>query len=240
MRTLTEIMNINRSDKGTVMGEAHDYTSIYERWFEPMRNESLRLLEIGVCDPRMPGASLKGWYEYFPNATIFGYDILDAHRFDNDRVATFVGDQSDRADLARFVESSGGEFDIIIDDGSHRPMHQQVSLAFLFPHLKPGGQYIIEDLHTAPNTVHMLRGMQPDLPGERPPSGLGQRFRAFTRAVRPAVMDVRILFGILKFWFWTYRPSISSQEVDEIRRSTERLDLACNGKLARFTKKRGD
>ena len=236
MRTLTEIMNTNRSDKGTVMGEAHGYTPVYERWLEPIRNEPLRVLEIGVCDPRMPGASLKGWYEYFPKATIFGYDIVDAHRFDNDRIATFAGDQSDRADLARFVEFSGGEFDIIIDDGSHKAMHQQVSLAFLLPHLKPGGQYIIEDLHVAPNTQHMLRGMQPDLPGERTPgSGLGKRVRAFFSLAR---QGNGIDFAIFKFW--PFRPYISSQEIDEIHRGTERLDLACDDKLARFTKRRQD
>ncbi|MCV7352026.1 hypothetical protein [Mycobacterium parmense] len=226
-------MNTNDSDKGTSMGEAHGYTPVYERWLEPMRNDTLRLLEIGVCDPRMPGASLKGWYEYFPKATIFGYDIKDAHRFDNDRITTFVGDQSDRADLARLVENFGGEFDIIIDDGSHNAMHQQVSLAFLFPYLKPGGQYIIEDLHVAPNTQHLLRSMQTGLPGERAPgSGLGKRVRAFSGGVRAGWL----LFGVFKFW--PRRPYITEQEIARIHGDTERLDLACDDKLARFIKRR--
>lgn len=234
MRTLTEIMNTHRSDKGTVMGEAHSYTPVYERWFEPMRNEPLRVLEIGVCDPRMPGASLQGWYEYFPKATIFGYDIVDAHRFDNDRITTFVGDQSNRADLARLVEFSGGEFDIIIDDGSHKAVHQQVSLAFLFPHLRPGGQYIIEDLHVAPDTLHMLGVMQRDLPGERAPrNGLRRRVKAFSTA---AARSGGFFLSVFKFW--PHTPYISSQEIDEIRCSTERLDIECDGKLARLTRRR--
>jgi hypothetical protein len=149
-RTLTEIMNANRSDKGTVIREAHSYTLAYEEWFGPLREQPLRLLEIGVYDPAAPAASLKSWYEYFPHATIYGYDIIDTHHhFDNDRVTTFVGDQSNPADLAQFVKSSGGGFDIIIDDGSHNDRHQQTSLAYLLPHLKPGGQYIIEDLRVA-------------------------------------------------------------------------------------------
>jgi hypothetical protein len=226
VRTLTEIMDTYRSDKGTLMGEAHGYTLVYERWFESMRNEPLRLLEIGVWNPQMPGASLKAWYEYFPNATIFGYDIVDAHRFDNDRVRTFVGDQSDPADLARFAESSGGEFDIIMDDGSHLDMHQQVSLACLFPHLKPGGQYFIEDLHVSPNTVNMLERMQAGLPGDRPPGKtLGKRVKALSRAVRHG---------------FKFSPYISPNKIDEIRRRTQRLDLVCNAKLARFSKRRRD
>lgn len=53
MPTLSEIMDMNRSDKGTAIGDAHGYAPVYERWFEPIRNEPLRILEIGVCDPRM-------------------------------------------------------------------------------------------------------------------------------------------------------------------------------------------
>lgn len=227
MRTLTEIMNANLSDKGTVMGEAHGYTRAYERWFESMRKAPLRVLEIGVCDPRMPGASLKGWYEYFPNAAIFGYDIVDAHQFDNDRILTFVGDQSDPADLEGFVEFSGGEFDIIIDDGSHKDMHQQASLAFLFPHLKPGGQYFIEDLHVSPSTLGVLQCMQSGLPGERPPGETSAEERL---SVFASALDYGIKIN--------FSPYISPQEIDEIRQRTEQLDLVCNAKLARFNKRR--
>jgi hypothetical protein len=37
----------------------------------------------------------------------------------------------------------------------------------------------------------------------------------------------------IRFW-----PYISSEEIDEIRRETERLDLVCDAKLARFSKRR--
>jgi hypothetical protein len=175
----------------------------------------------------MPGASLKGCYEHFPNAAIFGYDIVDAHQFDNDRILTFVGDQSDPADLTRFVKFSGGEFDIIIDDGSHKDMHQQASLAFLLPHLKPGGQYIIEDRHVSPGTLGVLQGMQPGLPGERPPgeASAEERLAVFSTAVSDGIEI-------------NFSPYISPQEIGEIRRRTERLDLVCDAKLARFTKRR--
>ena len=159
---LTEIFNTNRSDKGTVMAgwEAHGYSPHYEQWFGPMRDRPIRLLEIGVCDPRMPGASLRSWYEYFTEARIFGYDIVDASQFDNDRVSTFIGDQSSVDDMQRFIETHGGGFDIIIDDGSHVDAHQQASLAWFFDYLNPCGQYIIEDMQVSPKTLDLMQAFR--------------------------------------------------------------------------------
>jgi hypothetical protein len=42
-----------------------------------------------------------------------------------------------------------GPLDLIIDDGGHTMRQQQTSFGFLFRHLKVGGIYIIEDLHTS-------------------------------------------------------------------------------------------
>jgi hypothetical protein len=221
MRTLTEIINANESDKGTTIRWAHNYTSAYERWFEPIRDEPIRLLEIGVCDPAAPGASLNAWYEYFPKATIYGFDIVDAHRFDNDRITTFVGDQSSPKDLAQLAESSGGDFDVIIDDGSHHAAHQQISLAALFGHLKPGGLYFIEDLQVGANTVRLLERMR--LPGDR--ATISLRHRAAT-ALRSALYSKSVRFA----------PYITPQQIEEIRRNTARLDLVCDAKLARLSR----
>ena len=43
-----------------------------------------------------------------------------------------------------------GEFDVIIDDGGHTMLQQQLTLkTILGPKLKHGGIYILEDLHTS-------------------------------------------------------------------------------------------
>ena len=58
------------------------------------------------------------------------------------------GDQGD----AQFLNSMArelGPFDIIIDDGSHMSHHIIASLNALFPHVRPGGMYVVEDLATA-------------------------------------------------------------------------------------------
>ena len=59
----------------------HDYIKIYEKYFESIRNENLKVLEIGIAD----GKSLLMWSDYFKNSTIIGIDI---HKIDIDEKKT--------------------------------------------------------------------------------------------------------------------------------------------------------
>lgn len=148
METLTEIGTRCKTDKAT----KHKFTQIYEEYYRPFRNEKVRLLEIGIFQ----GASLRMWHDYFSQGLIFGIDDCSIEGFnvtpesvknlENDRLKTFMGDQSNREHLKKFIEEYSGNFDIIIDDGLHFQEHQQVSLGFLFPHVKSKGTYVIEDL----------------------------------------------------------------------------------------------
>ena len=63
-------------------------------------------------------------------------------------------DQSNPDDLDRLIELHGSDYDIIIDDGHHFQKHQQVSWGKLFPHVKPGGIYVIEDVIIPMNSYH--------------------------------------------------------------------------------------
>jgi hypothetical protein len=131
----------------------HGYTDVYDKLFSPKKKLCKNLLEIGVRE----GWSHKMWYEFFPNAMIYGidnfsdvvYESIDFEidQIENDRIKIFIGDQSDHEFLE--ISFQNIEFDIIIDDGSHRSWHQQLSFKYLFPKLKSGGYYIIEDLSCA-------------------------------------------------------------------------------------------
>jgi demethylmacrocin O-methyltransferase len=116
----------------------------YVRMFSCIREKAKSIVEIGVLD----GASIKTWRDYFPNAFIYGIDCYDKKYLDGNRLKTFVADQSERNQLAAVIEEMGN-VDIIIDDGGHSMKQQQVSLGFLFPFVKHGGLYVIEDLHTS-------------------------------------------------------------------------------------------
>lgn len=124
------------------------YFDIYHATFAPLRNRSLRVLEIGVYK----GASLRLWRRYFenPSTVIVGIDIDPAcAEFDSAREAIHVriGSQADAAFLGSIAREFG-PFDIIIDDGSHYSSHMITSFNVLFADaLRDGGIYLAEDLH---------------------------------------------------------------------------------------------
>jgi len=124
----------------------HGYVEFYEKYFEPMMNDNITLLELGVRE----GWSTNMWVEYFPNGQIWGIDNdkegLCPKSFENPRIHFSMGSQDDESFLSNICEDVGG-FDVIIDDASHISKLSIRSFEILFPHVKPGGLYIIEDLH---------------------------------------------------------------------------------------------
>lgn len=130
---------------------AHAYTRRYERHFAPLRDQPLNILEIGVggfTDPRRGGASLSVWKRYFPRALVHGMDITDKTALSEQRITVLQGDQSCTDDLAA-VAAAAGPFDIVIDDGSHVSAHLLTTFHALWPALRYGGMYIMEDLQTS-------------------------------------------------------------------------------------------
>jgi hypothetical protein len=175
---LTRLFNSAGSDKGSEVywgeGVPHMYGLTYEPLLAPLRERQFNLLEIGldtasqVTGEPADAPSLRAWREFFPHATLFGYDINDFGFFKQRDTRTFQGDQASPEHLRRFIEASGfPHFTVIVDDGSHVPSHQQTALAHLFEHLEGSGFYFIEDLSwqpydESPTTADVLRGFVRD------------------------------------------------------------------------------
>ncbi|ONI91986.1 hypothetical protein ALI144C_00210 [Actinosynnema sp. ALI-1.44] len=129
----------------------HWYTPHYERHFGPYRDRAVRVLEIGIGgyqSAALGGASLRMWKHFFRRGLIYGLDIADKSDHDEPRVRTIRGDQSDVSFLIG-LNDRYGPFDIVIDDGSHLSAHVIASFTTLFPLLRHGGLYVIEDLETS-------------------------------------------------------------------------------------------
>jgi cephalosporin hydroxylase len=144
-----------KTDKGA---SGHNYTEIYERFLFQWKNAPIRLFEIGIDK----GGSLAMWNDYFPKARIFAIDIEDRASMQNARTKTFIADQSRRDQLQKFIDKFGGNFDVLLDDGGHSMDQQQISLGYLFKFVKPGGYYILEDIHTSLTSIRIGYGVEPD------------------------------------------------------------------------------
>lgn len=116
----------------------HGYCGPYEAHLSPLRSRAFTLLEVGVLE----GASLRTWAEYFPLASIIGVDINPAAAVTTctDRIEIVT------ADVKAYTPDR--PLDVVIDDGSHHSTDILAGLHRLWPHLSPGGWYVIEDLAT--------------------------------------------------------------------------------------------
>jgi hypothetical protein len=129
-------------DKST---RGHGYTLWYEKHLASRRDSVKSILEIGIGD----GPSLELWAAWFPDAKIIGVD--NEPRIVNEpdeRAIRVLATQDAPRELAQAV-SEWAPYDLIVDDGSHRWSHQVNTFHALWPLLKPGGLYVIEDLHTS-------------------------------------------------------------------------------------------
>jgi len=93
-----------------------------------------------------PGASLRVWRDYFPNARIFGGDIDRDILFTEDRISTFHVDQTDPLSVGSMWSEIGGGVDLIVDDGLHQFEAGKTLFENSIAFLAKEGIYIIEDV----------------------------------------------------------------------------------------------
>lgn len=126
----------------------------YETYFRRHAIVANNIFELGLWD----GGSLAFWCEVFHPKKIVGIDIEDradsayfqkyvAQKNLSDRIRTHWNtSQTDRQALLDIVRSEfTGPLDLVFDDASHLYEPTKISFETLFPLLRPGGLYVIED-----------------------------------------------------------------------------------------------
>ena len=151
------------------------------------------------------------WWRYFGSeAVIFGVDTdpncaamtgLDGQ--------VRIGSQDDRKFLGDVVGEMGG-VDTVLDDGSHVSKNIRASPNVLFPLLKDGGIYAIDDLHPTCWSTHEGGYQKPD-------SFIG---------------DIRQMYDGLHHWYHT-----EGQEIEAASGSLAALHLYKSGAV--LEKRRG-
>jgi len=153
-RSITDIFQETRTDKEWL----HGYNRYYDEKLRPFREQAgVRILEIGADS----GISLGAWLTYFKDPAevagiAYGVDAEHAHNKSCeimpdqcDRLKIISMDQSNKAALSDLKQHEPKGWDIIIDDGSHKPEHQLISFQFLWEKVRPGGMYVVEDVETS-------------------------------------------------------------------------------------------
>ena len=133
----------------------HYYTPFYHLLLKSRKEAIKKVLEIGIgnyatmnkwCKEYVDGASIRMWKDYFPNAQVYGLDILPVDMENEDRIETFIGDQGSHVDLDKMLEKTGKDIDLVIDDGSHLYHDQVITCEYLMSVLEKDVLYIIEDV----------------------------------------------------------------------------------------------
>lgn len=134
---------------------SHQYQLMYGTFLMPLRHRgAIKLLEIGLgCNMVYgPGASAKLWKKLFPDAQLWEADV-DADCVEKAKakgqlsgINVVTGDQGNVNVVKQWVSETGGQFDAVIDDGSHKNSHLKKSFDTIWPAVKPGGLYFLEDL----------------------------------------------------------------------------------------------
>ena len=133
----------NIFDKYNTDKKTHGYIEIYADNFEKYRNSVKTFLEIGVHE----GESLKAWRDYFPNAHIVGAEMhLPSIKIRNEPRITIEHGDATKNEFAQRLFKRYGNFDIVLDDGSHRSTDIRKSFQLFWSHTKL--IYCIEDLGT--------------------------------------------------------------------------------------------
>lgn len=141
MSSLIELIDNSITDKNTT----HSYLELYESLLISKKEKAKNVLEIGVDN----GGSIKLWYDYFQNASIYGIDI----KF-KDSIAIFQNKEriclscfdayEEEIYKTRFIKNI--KFDMILDDGPHT-LESQVQCIKLYSQLlTEDGIFIIEDV----------------------------------------------------------------------------------------------
>lgn len=145
----------------TDKGSWHTYLEFYQDLFAKYNND-FRLLDIGIN----AGGSLWLWSNYLNNYDIWALDILPTYVMP--RPFQLELDQNPNLHILWNKDSTSTDtyndlpdhFDIIIDDGDHRPEMQIKTFMAVWPRLSNLGTYVIEDVRGIEQIGYIIQGIR--------------------------------------------------------------------------------
>lgn len=134
--------------RGNASRPCHPFTVFYHGFFKQHRDKPLSIAEVGLRD----GADLLMWREYFPNASLQGFDkdpaMLARFRAAHENKGMFVSSiawADDAAAIQAFV-GVGKTYDMIIVNASNDVGDHVRLVKGAQAWLRPGGMLVVEDI----------------------------------------------------------------------------------------------
>lgn len=142
--SLEEIADNTRTDKNTV----HSYLPLYDKLLLKKKETAKNVLEVGIHH----GGSIKMWSDFFPNATVYGMDVMnEIHVWDviknNDKIVLHTSTDAYNETMFKtnFLDKNV-KLDFMLDDGPHT-LESMIQFINLYSQLMTeDGILIIEDV----------------------------------------------------------------------------------------------
>lgn len=142
--------------KGSDKSSSHNYHTVYEKILRDRKNIK-NIFEVGLGtnntkiisnmgENGIPGASLRSFREYCPNANIYGADFDKGILFKEERIETFFVDQTKYSTFDELYKNIPSDLDLVVSDGLHINIADLNTLIFGLNKIKIGGWIVVEDI----------------------------------------------------------------------------------------------
>jgi len=144
--SLIDIIDNYRTDKNT----RHSYLPLYQQLLIGKKYTAKNVLEVGIYD----GGSIKLWNEFFPNATVYGLDIMNINDVwedikCNDKILLHTSTDAYENDFFNtHLLNKNIKFDFMLDDGPHTLESMKQFIHLYSQIMTDDGILIIEDVQS--------------------------------------------------------------------------------------------
>lgn len=159
MTTLAELADPNRTDKNTL----HSYLDTYEKLLSGKKESAKNVLEVGIYR----AGSIKMWHDYFPNAQVYGLDIMHYNDVwdgvkNNNRITLFTSTDAYNQDFFNnHFLSKNIKCDFMLDDGPHTLESMKAFIIMYSKLMTDDGILIVEDVQ-AGDWIPLLKKVVPE------------------------------------------------------------------------------
>jgi hypothetical protein len=136
--------------------------AVYDMLFMSLRYKPIKFAEGGIAE----NMSMKCWREYFPYAELHGFEYdgnyMQKALNDNlDNTTYHFMDVTKKQSIVDCLNTTGGGFDVIIDDMIHDLEHNTLFALEAYRYIKPGGYLIIEDIFRSTDEDLFAKNFEP-------------------------------------------------------------------------------